>query len=215
MPRVSRLTLLLSLPSLWLPRKRRPLCFPILLRTSAINLVGFTCLLPSLTCCFVFEASDGMPFGFTAFTRSFQTRSRSLISTVHRACAHPILSPMGGRFSPGDLTRERMRKSKLPGRENKGSGGDCRDLLGIVSHDWSVHRRLYSLAFKNLLSQGTRPAQTNKHFSHSFKNKAIIQALEPQSKIVRMIISFGISPNLSNPFSSKSTLSFFCLPQLS
>lgn len=53
------------------------------------------------------------------------------------------------------LMREQGNQS-CRAKENKGSWGDCKDLLGIMREDWMVHRRLYSLAFKEHLSQGTR-----------------------------------------------------------
>lgn len=90
-------------------------CFPILLSTSAINPMGFICLLSFLRNCLVFRPGDWLPFYFTAFVWSAQVGTCTFISMTH-GLRPPCLSAMGSRLHSEDLTRE----SELRGWENQG-----------------------------------------------------------------------------------------------
>lgn len=146
-------------------------CFLILLSTFAINPADFICLLSCLRNCLVFRRADWLPFYSTAFVRSAQVGTCTFINVARGLCP-PVSQPWAASYTQEIwLLREEENQSRQA-EKTKGSWGDCRNFLGIMSEDWIVHRRLDSLAFKKHLTQGTRAlAQTNKHFSHGLENR--------------------------------------------
>ena len=130
--------------------------FSSLLCVSAVNPGDFVCLLPSSEMLLGIQSSRLCAFLLHCLRLVCSNWGTQLYQHNSRSALTPSFHPRaGGLIQEICLVREQGSQSWRAER-NKGSWGDFRDLLGIMREDWSMHRRLYCLAFQKHLSQNTR-----------------------------------------------------------